>query len=151
LDGSLNDFKAMDGSIFSCTLNNDDIVRFMSFWLNFYKQCTTAVTFTNTYYYDVYVIDASGNYNEVPLLINGVYYKRFTPTAYNNIELDYMSAPPLNTPYITLTNQTTVVIKNNSNVLNTTLSYLPFLAIFGVFIFVAFVLDFYRYMRYNPD
>jgi len=75
----------MDNSIFACTLSQGDVVSFMSFGLNFYKQCSTARTFTNQYYYEVYVVDASGSLNEVPLLISSTYYKRFLPSSYNSI------------------------------------------------------------------
>jgi len=83
--------------------------------MQFYKTCSTPRTFSTTYYYEIYVKDATGNYNEVPVVINSVYYKRFTPSAYNSIEVSLISIPPLKTPYFTLTNQSPAVISTNSN------------------------------------
>ena len=151
-DGSLNDIKSLDNSIFSCYLNSQDLVDFQSFGLHFIKTCTKTRTFSKAYYYDVYIVDANGNYSEVPLLISGTYYKRFTPANYSGIQLNFVSEPPLQVPYLTLTQPTSGgFVSTNSNAASTTLNYIPFLAIFGVFIFVFFVLSFYRYMRYNPD
>lgn len=150
-DGSLNDLKPLDDSIFSCYLNPEDIVNFQSYGLEFYKTCTNTRSFPITYYYEVYVKDSSGNYNEVPVLIGSTYYKRFTPSAYNSIEVSLISIPPIQTPFLTLTNKSPAVISTNSNAESTTINYLPFLAIFAVGIFVFFILDFYRYLRYNPD
>lgn len=53
----------MDNSIFSCVMSHGDVVSFMSFGLNFYKQCSTARTFSNLYYYEVYVLDLNGAFN----------------------------------------------------------------------------------------
>ena len=141
----------MDNSIFACYMNQGDVVSFMSFGLNFYKQCSTAKTFANLYYYEVYVVDSLGALNEVPLFISNTYYKRFLPSAYNSIELILLSSPPLQTPYLTLSSKTPAVISSNSNALSTTLNYMPFLAVVGVVMIVSFIIDFFRYMRYNPD
>ena len=62
-DGSLNDLKGLDGSIFHCDLNSEDIANFQSFGVHFTKICSNNRTFANTYYYDVYAVDSSGNYN----------------------------------------------------------------------------------------
>lgn len=62
VDGSLNDLKPLDGSIFSCYLNGEDIVKFMSFGLYFYKTCSTARVFTTQYFYDVYIVTGNGQY-----------------------------------------------------------------------------------------
>lgn len=143
-DGSLHDLKSLDQSIFSCYLNNEDIVKFMSFGFNFYKTCYNPRTFKTTYYYDVYVIGADGRYNEVPISIGGTLYKRFKPSAYNSIELTLLSEPPLKVPYLTASNANPAVISNNSNASSTTLSYLPFLAIFAVFMLITCIIDFFR-------
>ena len=80
-----------------------------------------------------------------------MYYKRFTPSAYNSIDVSLISIPPLKTPFFTLTNQSPAVVSTNSNAESTTINYIIFLAIFGVGIMVLFILDFYRYLKYNPD
>lgn len=124
---------------------------FQSFGVEFYKTCSSPRTFATTYYYEVYVKDASGNYNEVPVVIGSVYYKRFIPSAYNSIEVSLISIPPLKTPYFTLSNKSPAVISTNSNAESTTINYMVFLGVFAAGIMVVFILDFYRYLRYNPD
>lgn len=151
LDGSLNDLKPLDGSIFSCYLNGQDIVKFQSFGLNFYKTCSTSRTFSSTYFYDVYIVSANGTYAQVPIQINNVYYKRFTPTAYNTISLTFVTQPPMQVPYLSLSNSSSPKISTYSNASNSSLNYLPFFIIFAVLMIVCLVPNFYRYMKYNPD
>lgn len=88
--------------------------------------------------------DSSGKYSEVPVLISNVYYKRFTPSAFNSMELTLTSVPPLSSPYLTLSNNSPAVISTNSNASSTTIGYLPFLAIFAVFIVITCIIDFVR-------
>jgi hypothetical protein len=150
-DGSLHDFKNLDESIFRCYLNGEDLVNFQSYGLQFYKTCSSPRTLSTTYFYDVYVVDADGTYAEVPILIAGTYYKRFRPAVYNSISLELVSIPPLQTPSLSVSNQSPAVVRTNSTSATTTLNYMPFLAIFAVGIVVVFLLDFYRYLKYNPD
>lgn len=60
-DGSLNDFKPLDGSIFSCTLSAQDIVDIQSFNGVILRTCASPRTFSTTYYYDIYVQNADGS------------------------------------------------------------------------------------------
>lgn len=62
-DGSLNDLKSLDDSIFSCYLNPEDIVKFQSFGLNFNKTCSSTRKFKVQYFYDVYVMAGDGTYS----------------------------------------------------------------------------------------
>ena len=59
--------------------------------------------------------DASGRLNEVPILIGTTYYKRFTPSQYNSIQVTLVSVPPLKVPYFTLTNQSPALLRTISN------------------------------------
>ena len=72
----------------------------MSYGNLFYKECANRRTFSTTYYYDVYVIDSNGKYNEVPIEIGGNYYKRFTPSQFRKVTMVLTSEPPLQTPYL---------------------------------------------------
>lgn len=96
-------------------------------------------------------MDGSGNLNEIPILISNTYYKRILPSVYNSIELNLLSGPPLQTPYLSLSTKTPAVVSSNSNASSTTLNYMPFLAVIAVIMVVTFIIDFVRYMRYNPD
>ena len=103
-DGSINDIKPMDDSIFSCRLSDQDIIDLQSFSGSFSKACTSSQkTFANTYYYDVYAQGSDGSYNEVPIKIFGTYFKRFTPKNYPGFNLTLTSVPPLQVPLIELT------------------------------------------------
>jgi hypothetical protein len=140
----------MDDSIFSCRLSDQDIIDLQSFSGSFSKSCTASQKiFTTKYYYDVYVQGSDGSYHEVPISIFGNYFKRFTPKNYAGFNLTLTSSPPLQVPLIELS--LSPVIGSVSIASDPSINYLPFMAILFVVILVVFILDFYRYMRYNPD
>jgi len=62
-----------------------------------------------------------------------------------------VSAPPLQVPFLSLSNSTTATISTVSSASTTSINYLPFFIIFGVFMIIGFIFNFYRYMKYNPD
>lgn len=79
-DGSVNDIKPLDNSIFSCYLSGQDIVDLQSIGGVVTKYCyTNTKTFPTQYFYDVYVQNADKTYAEVPIMIGTSIYKRFTP------------------------------------------------------------------------
>lgn len=149
-DGSINDIKPMDESIFSCRLSDQDIIDLQSFSGSFSKSCSASQkVFPIRYYYDVYALGSDGSYNEVPIQILGKFYKRFTPINYVGFNLTITSAPPLQVPLIQLSGSP--VIGSASVASDPSINFLPFMAIMFVGVLVVFILDFYRYMRYNPD
>ena len=83
-------------------------------------------------------------------MIGTSYYKRFTPQSYTQVTIMLISAPPLQVPYIILSN-TAGLAKSYSSSSSTTTSYFIFFVIFLVAAMLVFVFNFYRYMKYNPD
>ena len=61
VDGTINDIKPLDNSIFSCTMSAEDIVNFMSFKSLFTRICSKAKTFTKEYLYEIYVRNFDGS------------------------------------------------------------------------------------------
>ena len=149
-DGSINDIKPIDNSIFSCNLSEQDILDIQGFSGYFYRTCSTPNTFPVQYFYDVYVQNLDGSYAEVPLSVGPTYYKRFTPTLYKNLQISLTSVPPLQVPLITLANDTAKV-SCSSHSAGQSLNYTAFLAVFMVGMMIIFAISFYRYMKYNPD
>lgn len=110
--------------------------------------------FNTQYYYDVYVITATGALAEVAIKIDNTYYKRFTPSSFNSIKLQFISSPPLQIPIIILSNDTTTqggIVQTVSSAGSSTINYLIYFVIFMVGVLVVFIINFYRYMKYNPD
>ena len=87
----------------------------------------------------------------MPLLIGGSYYKRFMPSAFNSLELTLTNGPPLQVPSLTLSNKSPAVVMTTSQAQATSISYMALLVVFMVSMLVFFGLDFFRYLRYNPD
>lgn len=86
----------------------------------------------------------------MPLLVGSTYYKRFTPSLYKNLQIALTSVPPLQVPLITLANDTPKVVSLSKGA-DQSINYTAFLAVFMVGMMVIFVINFYRYMKYNPD
>lgn len=150
-DGSTNDIKPLDNSIFPCYMSAEDIVEFQSFKGIFKKECINIKTFGTQYFYDIYVQNGDGSFSEVPVQIGNNFYKRFTPSGYN-MQLFLTSVPPLQVPYITLQpGSPPLQILTYASSSNKSINYLPFLAVFMAVMMVIFVLSFYRYLKYNPD
>lgn len=64
VDGSVNDIKPLDDSIFSCYLSSQDIVDLQGVGSVVIKNCSSNVKkFTTQYFYDVYVKNADGTYS----------------------------------------------------------------------------------------
>lgn len=63
VDGSINDIKPLDNSIFTCYLSDQDIVDLQSLGGVVLKKCSSIVNkFPVQYFYDVYVKNADGTY-----------------------------------------------------------------------------------------
>lgn len=65
--------------------------------------------------------------------------------------MQFISAPPLVAPYITLKTGSTPLITTSSKSNQTNLVLLAPFIIFNIGIAIVFVANFYKYMKYNPD
>ncbi len=114
------------------------------------RTCSTAKTFSVQYFYDIYVQNSDGSFVEVPLMVGNSYYKRFTPSLYKSFQLTLTSVPPLQVPLIKLGTDSAIV-SSYSKSADATINYTAFLAVFMVGMVIIFAINFYRYMKYNPD
>ncbi len=87
----------------------------------------------------------------MPILINGVYYKRFIAGSYNTFTLTLPSNPVLQVPYLTLSNSSSGGKISTTSSGATGINYMAFFGILMAIVGVLFIIGFYRYMKYNPD
>lgn len=151
--GELRDIKPFGTDQLPCIATQEDAIKFQSFGLNLIKKCSAADLQASTpYFYDVYVINSDSNYMEVFTNYgSSAYYKRFHRNGYTSTSMAFRSTPPLTVPYLNLTSSDPPQISttSTSDVINLTLTA-PFI-VFNVAILFVFVVNFYKYMKYNPD
>lgn len=126
------------------------------------KSCNVTITPTETYFYDMLLKTASGNYAIVPVSLtgsNGPFYRRFTlgpdvvssGSTYPSVTLQFNYTPPLLTPYLVISSSSSpVTIKNNSQASATNLTVLVPFIIIEVLILIWWAYSIYRYVMYNP-
>lgn len=77
--GAIREMAPIDKDLFECELTEQDVIRFSSFGLNLQKTCSVKRNFDTEAYYDFFVQTADGKLAEIPVLIQGNYFKRISP------------------------------------------------------------------------
>lgn len=81
------------------------------------------------------------------------YYKRFTPSSYTSIDFVISTESPLQNlqvPLVVLGNSY-VGVRSACGSVDPTISSIGFLVVLLVGAILVFIVNFYRYMKYNPD
>ena len=69
----------------------------------------------------------------------------------NSIDMEFVSTPPLSTPFINFTGLSTPSILTSSQQESFTLTLVAPFVIMNIGIAIIFVANFYKYIKYNPD
>lgn len=153
--GNLLDVKPLDKDLIPCIATPEDIIKFQSFGLNLLKTCSSSdVSVDPNYFYDVYVVNSEGKYVQVFATYNtlSTYYGRLVPGGISSsIEMVYNSYPPLTTPYLNLTSLDTPTILTSSKQEKVNITLVAPFIVFNIGVLLLFILNFYKYMKYNPD
>lgn len=130
------------------------MVTFSSFGLNLFKQCTTKRIFDTESYYDFFIKTSDGKLAEIPVLIQGNYYKRISPaksTGSHYFQLQFVSQPPLQVPVLNFISNPSPIITTMSNSYDASIGWTAPFIVFNIITLLIFILIVYRYFQYNPS
>lgn len=84
------------------------------------------------------------------LYSNSNYYRRYYKGTLNSVSMTFKSSPPLQVPYLSLEQKDApqVATSSSTDTINIVVTA-PFI-VFNVVVLVGFIINFYKYMKYNP-